>query len=213
MTMKQRIPSSFDEMVDPRSAALVMWDFQIGLGGNATNLDEIVPAALQLLEAADEASVPVFWSRHTVPPYSQCSPGSLYRMMKKQGVSSPAELEPFMHEDTPNRAFLPQIQPRAHDSIVNKSTPSFFVGTPLHLRLSSLQVSTLVFAGVATDIGIDLSAKHAFALGYFPVVVEDAVGSYSDERHAAGLEAMRTWIPITTTSEVVTAWNAAGSPS
>ena len=211
--MKQWIPSSFEEMVDPASAALVMWDFQVGLGGKAANLEAIVAAASRLLDAADHAEVPVIWSRHTVPALAQVTAGSLYRMMKKQGVSSPEELRPTMQEDSPDRAFLPRLQPRPHDLVIEKSTPSFFVGTPLHLRLSALRIRTLVFAGVATEIGIDLSAKHAFALGYYPVVVEDAVGSYSADRHATGLDALRIWVPIMTASAVIDAWRGASSPA
>lgn len=203
---RNRIPRDLTDMLEPASTAVIMWDFQVGLGGNAANLEGIVATSEQLLEGADRARVDVIWSRHTVPDLDQVSAGSLYRMMKKQRVSDPSELQPFMQEGSPEREFIPQLQPRPHDTIIDKSTPSFFVGTPLHLRLSALDITTLVFCGVATDIGIDLSAKHAFALGYFPVVVEDAVGSYSEERHVAALAAMRSWIPVTTTQFVLDTW-------
>lgn len=209
--MKQWIPDTFEEMVTPESAALLMWDFQNGLGGRAVGLDGIIGAARRLLDAADAAGVPVIWSRHTVPPLAQVTSGSLYRMMRKQGVETLAELQPFMHEGSPERDFIAGLQPRPHDSIIDKSTPSFFVGTPLQLRLSALQIRTLVFAGVATDIGIDLTAKHAFALGYYPVVAEDAVGSYSEERHEIGLAALRLWIPTVTAADVAAVWDPPAS--
>lgn len=217
-----RIPRDLSDMLDPSSTALVMWDFQVGLGGNATNLDKIVGTSRRLLEGADSALVPVIWSRHTVPDLSQVTAGSLYRMMKKQGVTERSQLEPFMEEGSPERQYVPQLGPRSHDTVIDKSTPSFFVGTPLLLRLSALRIRSLVFCGVATDIGIDLSAKHASALGYFPVVVEDAVGSYSEERHLAALAAMVSWVPVTTTQFVLDTWAAgtitpdrrgAGSPA
>jgi len=201
-----RLPRDLTEMIDPSSTVLVMWDFQVGLGGNATNLHDIVATSRQLLDAADGAGVPVFWSRHTVPDLSQVTAGSLYRMMKKQRVTDPSELQPFMQEGSPEREYVPQLGPRPHDTVIDKSTPSFFVGTPLKLRLSALGIRTLVFCGVATDIGIDLSAKHALALGYFSVVVEDAVGSYSDERHHAALKAMKSFVPLTTTQFVLDTW-------
>jgi nicotinamidase-related amidase len=204
----EQIPAGLSDMLDPTSTALVMWDFQVGLGGNATNLDEIVDSSIRLLAAADDAEVPVIWSRHTVPDLAQVTPGSLYRMMKKQGVREPSELRPFMQEGSPERDFIPQVGPRPHDTVIEKSTPSFFIGTPLNLRLGALSIRSLVFCGVATDIGIDLTAKHAFALGYFPIVVEDAVGSYSDERHRAGLASMRSWIPVTDTGTVLDAWSS-----
>jgi nicotinamidase-related amidase len=209
MAEEQWVPGSYEEMVDPRSSALIMWDFQVGLGGRAVDLDRIVAAARRLLRAADAAQVPVIWSRHTIPHLSQVTPGSLYRMMKKQGVASAADLEPTMHEGSPDRDFIPQLQPRDHDTIIDKSTPNFFVGTPLGLRLSALGVRTLVFSGVTTEIGIDLTAKHAFALGFYPVVVEDAVGSYSVERHTSGLAALRIWVPVMTAADVVAVWEAA----
>ena len=205
--MKQWIPVTLEEMVTPESAALVMWDFQNGLGGRAAGLDGIVAAAGRLLDAADAADVPVIWSRHTVPPLEQVTSGSLYRMMRKQGVATLDDLQPFMHEGSPERDFIPQLQPRAHDSVIDKSTPSFFVGTPLHLRLTAMHVRTLVFAGVATDIGIDLTAKHAYALGYYPVVAVDAVGSYSEGRHETGLAAIQLWIPTTTAADIAAMWD------
>jgi nicotinamidase-related amidase len=203
-----RIPRDLTEMIDPRSTALIMWDFQVGLGGNASNLGDVVATSTRLLEGADRAGVPVIWSRHTVPDLTQVTAGSLYRMMKKQKVTDPSELQPFMQEGSPEREYIPQIGPRSHDTVIDKSTPSFFVGTPLQLRLSALDVRTLVFCGVATDIGIDLSAKHAFALGYFSVVVEDAVGSYTDERHHAALAAMRPFVPLASTQFVIDTWAA-----
>lgn len=193
-------------MIDPRWTALIMWDFQVGLGGKATNLDKIAESGNRLLQCSDKADIPVFWSRHTVADLSQVTDGSFYRMMKRQGVSEPSELQPFMQAGSPEREFVSQISPRPHDAVIEKSTPSFFVGTPLHLRLSALGIRSLVFCGVATDIGIDLTAKHASALGYFPVVVEDAVGSYSEERHRAALAAMRSWIPVTDSRFVADTW-------
>ncbi len=200
------IPADLSEMIDPAHAALLMWDFQVGLGGNASNLDQISKSGNRLLASADEAGVPVFWSRHTVPDLAQVTAGSLYRMMKKQGVSNVSDLKPFMQEGSPEREFLSHIKPRPHDTIIDKSTPSFFIGTPLNLRLVALTIRSLLICGVATDIGVDLTAKHAFALGYFPVVVEDAVGSYTDERHRAGLEAMRSWIPTVGSQFVTDTW-------
>jgi nicotinamidase-related amidase len=201
-----RIPRDLSDMINPSSTALIMWDFQVGLAGNATNLEAIVDTSRRLLEAADGAGVPVIWSRHTVPDLAQVTAGSLYRMMTKQGLTDPSQLQPFMQDGSPEREYIPQLGPRPNDIVIEKSTPSFFVGTPLEIRLAALGVRTMVFCGVATDIGIDLSAKHAFALGYFSVVVEDAVGSYTDERHRAALQAMRSFVPLTTTRFVLDTW-------
>jgi nicotinamidase-related amidase len=46
--------------------------------------------------------------------------------------------------------------------------------------------------GVATDIGIEFTCRHA-ALGYFTVVIKDASGAYSDAAHERSLALLRGW--------------------
>ena len=194
---------------DPFASALIMWDFQVGLAGRALDLDQLIGANRRLLAAADSAGVPVIWSRHTLAPPARETPGIQCFMLGKQGVASVAEIKPFMLVGSPEREFLSEIHPRDHDLVIDKHTPSFFVGTPLDQRLRGLGRTTLVFTGVATEIGVDLSAKHALALGYVPMVVEDAVGSYTAAKKAAGIAALRTWIPVVTTDAIIEFWEDA----
>lgn len=192
----------------PASTALIMWDFQVGLAGRARSLEQLVATNHRLLDAADAADIPVIWSRHTLPPPEDSTPGMQYFMMQKQGVTTIGDVVPFMQVGSPEREFLPNLQPRDHDTVIEKSTPSFFVGSSLELRLFSQGIRTLVFTGVATEVGVDLSAKHALALGYIPVVVEDAVDSYTLEKQEIGLAALRTWIPVVTADDVIRLWEA-----
>jgi len=197
------------EVNDPSTSALIMWDFQVGLAGRALDLDRLLAANRRLLDAADAAGVPVIWSRHTLVPPTLETPGLQCFMLGKQGADSVADIKPFMLVGSPEREFLPGLHPRDHDLVIAKHTPSFFVGTALEQRLRGLGRTTLVFTGVATEIGVDLSAKHSLALGYVPMVVEDAVGSYTAERKEAGIAALRTWIPVVTTDEIIGFWEAA----
>ena len=194
------------ELSEPGSTALIMWDFQVGLAGRAENRESLVATARLLLDAADAAGIPVTWSRHTLPLPEHSTPGMQYFMMQKQQVTTVGEIKPFMLVGSPEREFLPELPPRDHDTVIDKSTPSFFVGTTLQQQLSSGAVRTLVFAGVATEIGVDLSAKHALALGYVPVVVADGVGTYTTERQQIGLAALETWIPVLTADEIIGLW-------
>jgi nicotinamidase-related amidase len=189
-----------------------MWDFQVGLAGRAKSLDQLLTASGRLLTAADAAGIPVMWSRHTLPPIAETTPGMQLFQARKQGVASARELQPFMQPGSPEREFLPELSPRPHDTVIEKCTPSFFVGTTLEQRLFATGVRSVVLAGVATEIGVDLTAKHALALGYVPVVVEDAVGSYTDEKQEIGLAALRTWIPVVTSDEIISVWREDTSP-
>lgn len=183
-----------------------MWDYQVGLAGRSLHLDSIIGASTALLHAADEHRIPVFWSRHTLPPVEATTPGMRYFQARKQGVDSVEDLRPFMQPGSPEREFLADLPPRNHDTIIDKSTPSFFVGTTLQQRLFAAGVQSVAIAGVTTEIGVDLTAKHALALGYVPVVIEDAVGSYTDEQRDVGLAALRTWIPVVDSQMLIDHW-------
>jgi nicotinamidase-related amidase len=91
--------------------------------------------------------------------------------------------------------------------VIEKSQPSFFVDTPLDLRLKELGVRTVVLAGVATDIGVEFTARHAAALGYFSVIAEDATGSYTDEAQARSIAFLKSWTsPVVPVADIASRW-------
>lgn len=205
-----RTVSYVREFTDPSSTALLMWDYQVGLAGRAVRLGNLIQVSRRLLVAADEAGIPVYWSRHTLPPLDATTPGMQLFQAIKQGVDTVSELTPFMQPGSPEREFLTELSPRPHDTVIEKSTPSFFVGTTLQQLLFARDIRSVVIAGVTVEIGVDLTAKHALALGYVPVVIEDAVGSYTDEKRQKGLAALKTWIPVVKCDEMVGIWNQRG---
>jgi nicotinamidase-related amidase len=86
---------------------------------------------------------------------------------------------------------LPELEPRPDDLVLAKFTPSFFVGTPLESMLRFRNVETLLLTGVSTEGGILITARHAANLEFYPLVVEEAVGSMTPEGIAAGLRTLR----------------------
>jgi nicotinamidase-related amidase len=180
-----------------------MWDMQNGLAGRAPRVGTIRDNALKLLDAAERHGLPVIWSRHLLPPLHLTTGPFLLFLMKKQKVDHPDKLVPNMQPGMEDTNFIDGLTPRPHHIILEKSQPSLFVDTPLDLRLKTLGVDTLIICGVATDIGIEFTCRHAAALGYFTVVVEDASGAYSDEAHERSLAFLRNWItPVVNTATV-----------
>ena len=88
--------------------------------------------------------------------------------------------------------------------------PSLFVDTPLDLRLKARAIQSVVLAGVATDIGIEFTARHAVSKGYYPVVAEDASGAYSQASHARSIAFLRTSATVATTAEICAIWDKSG---
>lgn len=196
------LPRRLEDFLDPRRAALVMWDMQKGLAGRAPNVASIRDNALKLLDAAERNRMPVIWSRHILPPVDLTTGPFLLFLMKKQKVDDPAKLVPTMQRGGEDTEFIDGLAPKPHHIVIEKSQPSLFVDTPLDLRLKTLGVDTLIMTGVATDIGIEFTCRHAAALGYFSAVIEDATGSYSREAHDRSIAFLRGWTtPVVSTQE------------
>jgi nicotinamidase-related amidase len=202
------VPLTLEEFVRPSHAALVLWDMQKGLAGKASNVEEVRRNAAALLTAADRAGVLVVWSKHILPPLDLTVGPFLMFLMRKQKVDHPSKLRPFMQRGMEETEFLPGFEPAEHHVVLEKSMPSLFVDTPLDLRLKARGVKSIVLAGVATDIGIEFTARHAVATGYYAVIAEDATGAYSRESHERSIAFLRNSQVVAATSEICAVWGA-----
>jgi nicotinamidase-related amidase len=62
-----------------------------------------------------------------------------------------------------------------------------FASTGLARTLRHLGIETLVIGGVATNVCVEVTVRHAVDLGYQVILVDDACAAYSTERHEAAL--------------------------
>lgn len=67
------------------------------------------------------------------------------------------------------------LTPEAGDLVVEKSRYDGFTRTGLADRLRALGVRNLLFTGIATNICVESTARHAFFEEFWPILVEDAV--------------------------------------
>ncbi|MFI9827797.1 isochorismatase family protein [Streptomyces sp. NPDC051913] len=75
----------------------------------------------------------------------------------------------------------------AGDIEVVKRTIGGFQGTGLDERLRERGVTTLVFGGIATNLGVESTARAAGDLGYDLVFVEDAMAALTAAEHDASV--------------------------
>jgi nicotinamidase-related amidase len=204
------VPDSFEQILDPRHTALLVWDMQVGIAPRAFNYASLRPEVDSLLAAARASEVLVAWSRHIPPALDHTAAPALRALMRQQRVKVPDQLRPGLQAGTPEAEFVPGIHPLPGEIVIEKSTPSFFIGTPLEIRLRARGITTLVLAGVATEHGIEFTARHASALGFFVVVVEDAVGSYTAAGHDLGLAYLRAAVDLLPGATVRGLWDSAG---
>jgi nicotinamidase-related amidase len=78
---------------------------------------------------------------------------------------------------------VPELNAQPNDLLVTKRTWGAFTNTDLKARLKALGVTQLVLAGVATSIGVESTARHAYELGFNVTLALDAMTDLSLEAH------------------------------
>jgi nicotinamidase-related amidase len=69
------------------------------------------------------------------------------------------------------------------DVIIEKRNWGAFYGTDLDLQLRRRGIRTLVLGGVATNMGVESTARDAWERNYNLVFAEDAISSMAEEMH------------------------------
>jgi nicotinamidase-related amidase len=80
--------------------------------------------------------------------------------------------------------FAPEIAPVPSDIVIAKKQWGAFYGTDLELQLRRRGMDTIVLCGIATDIGVESTARFAYEYGFQQVFSEDAM---SAEQHNAAI--------------------------
>jgi nicotinamidase-related amidase len=70
------------------------------------------------------------------------------------------------------------------DILITKRHWGAFHGTELDLQLRRRGIQTIVLAGIATNFGVESTARAAWEHGYALVIAEDASSSTSAELHS-----------------------------
>jgi maleamate amidohydrolase len=141
----------------------------------APDVATAVNETVALLSAARAKAVPVIYTRVL---YNQNGlDGGVF--VKKVPV-----LRSFVASN-PMTEIVPELAPRAGDTILVKQYASSFFGTCLAAMLTALQVDTLVITGCSTSGCVRATALDACQHGFRAIVPRECVG----DRHAGPHEA------------------------
>jgi biuret amidohydrolase len=185
------IPQTLEEVCDPRRVALLVYDMQVGILSQIKNGDEITRQVLKVLTGARNAGVRVFFSRHLSLPKELMGMFQFRMAMAWQHVDSPDQVKPWFLRDAPGFQITPELSPLPSEGVFDKLTMSAFEGTWLDFALRDCGINALIIVGVATEIGIEPTARHGADLGYIPVLVTDACGAGSEEAARRSIESLK----------------------
>lgn len=94
------------------------------------------------------------------------------------------------------------LTPHDEDTVLTHQRIGAFARTDLDTILRSKGITTLLFAGVATNASVEGTARVAGDLGYRVVIVEDACSAATLAAHQASIDSLALLAEISTVDEV-----------
>ena len=153
--------------LDP-NAALIVVDLQKGLLAypTAQPIGEIIGRASTLAEAFRRHGLPV-----VLINVAGGAPG-------RTEQARPRGERPAGWTD-----LVPELNQQPQDHLVTKRTWGAFADTGLEAHLKALGVTEVVISGVSTSIGVESTAREAYACGFNVTLAIDAMTDASAEAH------------------------------
>jgi nicotinamidase-related amidase len=168
-----------DFSLDARTTALVVIDLQRGIATIPTvphSNDEVRSRSRELAEA--------FRARQALVMLVHVDPGP-------GGILFPRPITDVQRPPlggSPDFAeIMPEIGPKPGDVVVTKHHPCAFNGTDLDIQLRRRGIQTIVLCGIATNVGVEATARVGFEYGYNLVFADDAMAARDAELHTASV--------------------------
>jgi len=184
------IPQTLPDVCDPGRMALLVYDMQVGILHQLPTASQVIPRVADVLGAARRGGYRTIFSRYVSLPTELAGVTQLRMAMAWQRADSVDHVRPAFPPDAPQTQLLPELSPLPSEALFDRITMSAFLGTPLDLVLRDCGLNAVAIVGVALEVGIEPTVRHAADLGYIPVVVTDACGGRDQEamqRTLAGL--------------------------
>lgn len=162
-------------LIDPKTTALVVIDLQRGILARETSpysAPHVLERAVALLAAARKARATV------VLVNVGFSPDEKDRLATPADAPNPPGKVPDGYSDLD-----PALGPEAGDLLITKRQWGAFYGTMLDLQLRRRGIRTMILSGIATNFGVESTARDAWERGYELVFAEDAMAGLSSGAH------------------------------
>jgi nicotinamidase-related amidase len=159
---------------DPTTTALIIIDLQRGIVARQAaphSASEVVERCAKLADA--------FRERNALVVLVHVAFGDDRERLKPEADSPPPSAPiPSDWSD-----IVPEVGPRSGDVVITKRQWGAFYGTALDLQLRRRGIRTLVYGGIATNFGVESTARDAYERGFEQVFVQDAMSGLTAAAH------------------------------
>jgi len=198
------IYSTIQEIVDPAHTALVVWDVQKMLVDFIFNKEEFINNINLLIESARRTKIPIFYTSVEMLPTKYESSARLYtynklfaRMQQQRPQQSRSE----------NMDLFPAVDRKEGEMVITKHTASIFIGTDFERMVRNADITTIISTGIATELGVESSARDALNRDFYPLIVSDAVSSSDKDAHTRSLQNMENFLTVVSINEIMDIWS------
>lgn len=181
--------------IDLSTAALVVIDLQHGIVSRDTApypARAVVDASAKLADAFRAKGLPVI----LVTVGWAADMADAPRQRHAATIAAPADPEGFA-------TVVPEIGPKPGDILVRKRQWGAFYGTDLDLQLRRRGIDTIVLTGIATNMGVESTARAAWEHGYSLLFAENATTSFGADMHHFAFTVIFPKLGQVTTSEAL----------
>jgi len=183
---------------EPVTTALLVIDMQRdfverggfgeALGNDVSRLAAIVPTVRDLLGWARGHGVCIVHTREGHrPDLADCPPAKRQRGRPALRIGDAGPMGRILVDGQPGNDIVPELAPRAGETVIVKPGKGAFYATPLDELLRSQKITHLILAGVTTEVCVQTTMREANDRGYECLLVEDATESYFPEFKQATL--------------------------
>jgi nicotinamidase-related amidase len=193
--------------LDPRHTAVIVIDIQKGIvamaAGSPHPTPSVVANCVNLLTAGRRVGA------HAVLVHVGGSPNGadLLHPVADEPMRGTAALPPDWSD------LLPELGSSPSDTVILKRQWGAFYGTALDLQLRRLGLTTIILCGIATEFGVESTARDAYERGYEVVFAEDGMTGRTAESHANAITRIFPRIGWVRRTEEIVAALGAGVPA
>jgi nicotinamidase-related amidase len=170
------IPIGLEDVCSPTLMALLVYDMQVGIMRQLPTAAKTTARVVEVLDSARTGGFRTIFSRHVSMPKELAGAMQLRTAIAWQHVASVDKVRPAFPPNAPQTQLIPEVTPLPSEAVLDKISMSAFVGTPLEMILRDCQMRAVAIVGVALEVGIEPTVRHAADLGLIPVLVTDACG-------------------------------------
>jgi nicotinamidase-related amidase len=186
------VPAKPTVDLDPRRTAVIGLHWQVnvvkpeGFFGpmlaDAVAASGVIARAAAFHDAARTAGALIAYTRFTIPE----GEGDLVR--NTMFMAAVGDAKESFRPDAPGAYLIAEMPVADGDLVVDNQKLSGLAGNDLAERLRADGRDTLLLTGVATNLVVEQTARHATDLGFMTYVISDAVTAMTPEAHDAAID-------------------------